>query len=782
MKKLLVIILVCLFPLRGEGGAKTDRKEIPTSVIIPQPAKIKFHEGYFQLSDSTIIDYDIFHPQRKQLFLILKRLQKKIPLRIFNKNDTLKTGSNRIYFRFIPRLLVGEEGYVIEIVPESITVKAQGLTGFFYAVQSLIQMMPPERYEKKLWEDKRWRIPAATIIDKPRFKWRGMHLDVSRHFFPIEFIIKYIDMLAMHKFNVFHWHLTDDQGWRIEINKYPKLTEVGAWRVDRESQHWNFRDPPKDGERATYGGFYTQKDIKNIIKYAAERNITIVPEIEMPAHTTAALAAYPQFSCTGGPFKVPSGDVWPITDIYCAGNDSTFLFLQDILSEVTDLFPGKYIHIGGDEADKKEWRTCPKCQKRIKDEGLKDEFELQSYFIKRMEKFIVSKGRRLIGWDEILEGGLAPEATVMSWRGEAGGIAAARQNHDVVMTPGSHCYFDYYQGPQESEPLAIGGYTPLSRVYAYEPVPESLTAEQAKHILGAQANVWTEYIPTPEHAQYMTLPRMAAMAEVLWSSKESRNWDDFSRRLENQFQRYEAAGYNYSKSAYLVSISPTADTMTKRISISLSNEMSGGEIRYTLDGTKPIVRSEFYKEPFTVNQTAVICAGTFDGDELLCKTTERKINFHKGVFRKISLTYPYEKYGNELTLRDGLRGSTSFNDGNWQGFHQNDFVAVIDLGETKSISNITTSFLQNTMSWIFFPTSVEFAVATDSIQFQSVGTTEIPIALQNEERSIKEVKQEFPSAEVRFIRVSAKNVGICPEWHTGKGEKAWLFVDEIIVE
>ncbi|MEK9137784.1 MAG: family 20 glycosylhydrolase, partial [Bacteroidota bacterium] len=355
-----------------------------------------------------------------------------------------------------------------------------------------LQLMSPGVFAPEPVKKRTWTIPCVAIRDWPRFEWRGMHLDVSRHFLPKKFIKTYIDMLAMHKMNVFHWHLTDDQGWRLEIKKYPKLIEVTAWRVDREDQHWNHRDPPREGEKATYGGYYTQDEIREIVKYADERNITVVPEIEMPAHTTALLAAYPQYSCTGGPFDVPPGGVWPITDIFCAGNDSTFYFLQDVLTEVMDLFPGKYIHIGGDEADKKEWKACAKCQARIKQEELKDEAELQSYFVKRIEKFIVSKGRRLIGWDEILEGGLAPEATVMSWRGTEGGIAATRQGHDAVMTPGSHCYFDHYQGKQEFEPLAIGGYTPLSKVYSYEPIPDSLTPEEAKHILGAQGNVWTE--------------------------------------------------------------------------------------------------------------------------------------------------------------------------------------------------------------------------------------------------------------------------------------------------
>ncbi|MBI5216084.1 MAG: family 20 glycosylhydrolase [Ignavibacteriae bacterium] len=783
MKYYAFLVVFCFFCLNYTGDARTlkIKKYLPPS-IIPQPAKIEFHKGHFEINKRTIIVADANSQTNNEFFRSIRFLREKtrLPLRIAKNNKTGK--SNFIRLQFVNDQSLGEEGYRVAVHLDSVIIQSHHSKGLFYAVQSLSQLASQATSITINKRILKWFIPSVSIVDTPRFKWRGMHLDVSRHFFPRKFIYTYLDMLAMHKFNVFHWHLTDDQGWRIEIKKYPKLTEIGAWRVDREHQNWDFRDPPKDNEQATYGGYYTQNEIKKIVKYAAERNITIVPEIEMPAHTTAALAAYPQYSCTGGPFKVPPGGVWPVTDIYCAGNDSTFYFLQDVLTEVMDLFPGTYIHIGGDEADKKEWRACPKCQKRMKDEGLKDESELQSYLVKRIEKFIVSKGRRMIGWDEILEGGLAPDATVMSWRGVEGGITAARQNHDVVMTPGSHCYFDYYQGPRESEPLAIGGFTPLSKVYSFEPVPESLTTEQAKHVLGAQANVWTEYIPTLKHAQYMTLPRMAAMAEVLWSPKESRNWNDFSQRLEKQFERYEAAGYNYATTAYLVSIAPTIDTLTKRVSVSLSKEMANGEIRYTLDGTKPTARSPIYKEPFIVNQTSVIQAGTFVDAELLSKFTERKILFHKAMFKNVTITYPYERYGDDQTLTNGLRGGIAFNDGNWQGYHQNDFEAVIDLGDVTSISSISVNFLQNTKSWIFHPQSVEISVSTDSVNFQTVRRTEIPVAKKNEEPSMKEVQQEFPSINVRYVRVNAKNVGLCPDWHIGRGDKAWLFVDEIIVE
>jgi hexosaminidase len=373
------------------------------------------------------------------------------------------------------------------------------------------------------------KLDNLMMDDIPKFQWRGMHLDVSRHFFSKEFIKKYIDYLAMYKMNTFHWHLTDDQGWRIEIKKYPKLTEVGAWRNGSMTGHYT--DQTFDDIR--YGGFYTQEEIKEIVAYAKERYITVVPEIEMPGHALAALASYPEFSCTGGPFEV--GKSWGVFDDVFCPKDETFTFLENILAEVIALFPSEYIHIGGDECPKVRWKSCPKCQKRIKDEKLKDEHELQSYFIQRIEKFVNSKGRKIIGWDEILEGGLAPNAAVMSWRGTEGGIAAAKEKHFVVMSPGSHCYFDHYQGEPKNEPIAFGGYTNVEKVYSFNPIPKELSEEESKYILGAQANVWTEYINTPEHVEYMVFPRIAALSEVLWGTSNPNEYKVFETRLISAF-------------------------------------------------------------------------------------------------------------------------------------------------------------------------------------------------------------------------------------------------------
>ncbi len=432
---------------------------------------------------------------------------------------------------------LGTEGYRLEVSPDGIRITAAAGAGLFYGLQTLRQLFPPPGSEPG-----GWAIPALAIEDVPRFPWRGLHLDVGRHFFPPEFIKRYIDLMAQWKLNTFHWHLTEDQGWRLQIRKYPRLTSVGSRRRETVlGRNLN----PYVGDSTPYGGFYTQDQVREIVDYAADRYVTIVPEIEMPGHSLAALAAYPRLACTPGPFEV--GTTWGVfEDIYCP-SEATFTFLENVLTEVMELFPSTFIHIGGDEAPKARWKRSPLAQRIIRREGLKDEHELQSWFIHRIDRFLTAHGRRLVGWDEILEGGLAPGATVMSWRGVAGGIAAAREGHDVVMTPTSHLYFDYYQSTPDSEPLANGGVLPLEKTYGFEPVPDSLTAEEAGHVLGAQGNVWTEYIPTPAQAEYMAWPRALALAEVVWSPKERRDWNDFRSRLPVSLRLLEAQGVNYRR-------------------------------------------------------------------------------------------------------------------------------------------------------------------------------------------------------------------------------------------
>jgi hexosaminidase len=538
-KKFLSLIFITMATILA--SYKSESTEIK---LIPLPVTLETGKGSFTLKASTVIsgNDEAAMPVVYQLASMIK-VSTGFPL-------FTRTGESGDIALIIDTVKVWKpEEYELRVTRRSLHLTAGTPAGLFRGIQTIRQLLPAAIESYAVVNDIEWKIPCVTINDYPRFAWRGMHLDVSRHFFNVEFVKRYIDIIAMHKMNVFHWHLVDDQGWRIEIKKYPLLTEVGAWRVDREDKPWRSRPPQQPGEKATYGGFYTQEEIKEIVAYAAERYITVVPEIEMPAHVSSALAAYPQYSCTGGPFTVPPGSIWPITDIYCAGKEETFTFLEDILTEVMELFPSEYIHIGGDEADKTEWRKCPLCQARINDEELKDEAELQSYFIKRIERYISSSGRRLIGWDEILEGGLAPGAAVMSWRGFEGGIEAAKAGHNVVMTPISHTYFNLYQADPATEPLAYRGLITLEKVYLFEPVPAGLTADEEKYIIGAQACLWSEMVTNGEEAEYQILPRLTALSEVLWSGADKRNWADFIDRLPAITERYKIMNLRYSESS-----------------------------------------------------------------------------------------------------------------------------------------------------------------------------------------------------------------------------------------
>jgi len=519
--------------------------------IIPTPSKMQVKSGVFKLTNGTVIvtSGDLAH-EAEMLNYYLNQLygfRLDVKSKSAGKSNiilTKKTGSGN------------PEAYILNMNAKAATIQATDVRGLFMGIQSFLQLIPPQKVSSR--HDFSISIPQVTIVDEPAFGYRGMHLDVCRHIFDIAFIKKYIDYIAMQKFNTFHWHLTDDQGWRIEIKKYPELTKVGAWRNGTTIGRY----PGTGNDGIRYGGYYTQEQIKEIVKYAADRHITVIPEIEMPGHASAAIAAYPELSCfpnesTRAPKNIAwSGDTigkfvqqtWGVfPDIFCP-TENTFNFLENVLDEVMQLFPSTYIHIGGDEAPKDNWKRCAHCQKLIRKEGLKDEHELQSYFVQRIEKYLNSKGRKIIGWDEILEGGLAPNATVMSWRGEEGGIEAASDNHDVIMTPGGWMYFDHTQTKQEDS-VTIGGFTPLEKVYKYQPVPAKLDASKAGHVLGAQANVWTEYMAYPSKVEYMIFPRMSALSEVLWTPESRKNWNRFKNSLPFIYQRYQLWGANYFKNS-----------------------------------------------------------------------------------------------------------------------------------------------------------------------------------------------------------------------------------------
>ncbi|HCA79114.1 MAG TPA: beta-N-acetylhexosaminidase [Bacteroidetes bacterium] len=586
---LLPVIGLCL-AVSPDSTLLSMQKNEPAIAVIPKPLSMKKESGTFNVSRTTVVAVDEGVPE-------LRRLADDLSLRLrtatgFPVPVVSKSGSNAIRLAIVSDSELGDEGYRLSVSKKAVVIEAGKPAGVFYGVQTLLQLLPPDVEKSAVTAGPTWSIPCVRIEDKPRFPWRGMHLDVGRHFFSKDSVKRYIDMMASYKMNTFHWHLTEDQGWRIEIKKYPRLTSVSAWR--RES----------NGDGIPHGGFYSRDEVREVVQYAKDRFITVVPEIEMPGHSQAALAGYPELSCSGGPFKV--GTDWGvINDVFCAGNEKTFKFLEDVIDEVTGLFPGAFLHIGGDECPKLRWSNCKRCQDRIAGLGLKNEDELQSYFIKRIEGMLNARGKRLVGWDEILEGGLAPNATVMSWRGIKGGIEAAKSGHDVVMTPTSYCYFDYYQGAV-GEPAAMGGFLPIDSVYAYEPVPDVLTAEEAHHILGAQGNVWTEWIPDYRHAEYMATTRMMALSEVVWSAKSRRNFEDFLRRIIPHYQRLSNRDINYRVPTPL-GVGGRKIILRDTVA-AITSPVPGATIYYTLDGSDPTPGSAIYSSPIAINGDRVLKA------------------------------------------------------------------------------------------------------------------------------------------------------------------------------
>ena len=743
--------------------------------IIPQPVDLQVKEGSFVIDNNTALHFNAASKELKAAADFFSTAIKDISGLALSSNA--KKGKT-ITLQLAKTAGIGDEGYLLNVTPSSITITANSKAGIVYGMQTLLQTLPAVRTNAAL------QIPAMQVRDYPRFGWRGMHLDVSRHFFSPELVKQYIDLMAAYKMNTFHWHLTDDQGWRIEIKKYPKLTDVGAWRVDQNDKVWSSRPQAKVGEAPTYGGYYTQEQIRDIVRYAAQRAITIVPELDVPGHSAAAIAAYPFLSCTQQPqLPMTGGNYTGMASNLCPGNDSVFTFLQNVYSEVIALFPSKYIHIGGDEVDKTPWKKCPKCQARIKAEGLKNEEELQSYFIRRMEKFIVRKNRKMIGWDEILEGGLAPEATVMSWRGEAGGVAAAKMNHDVVMTPGNPVYFDHYQGDPASEPVAIGGFNTLKKVYSYEPLPKELTEEQAKYVLGAQANLWAEYITTPSHVLYMILPRMLALSEVVWSPKESRSWEGFNERLQAHFNRFDQQMLPYSKGNFKVDIKPT--TQNGQLFATLSTEAYKGEVYYATDGSQPTLQSQKYTGPIPVQTSTVLKAVTVvNGKVMSVVPAQQSFVMHKAIGKNVVYQNPVSRYymaDGPNSLTDGVRGTEAVGK-YWHGFSGRDLIATIDLGGETPVQSLSIGCLQHYNDWIMMPQWVKFEVSNDGSSYKEVGTVNNTVSLNEKTSVMKDFTATFPERNVRFVRVTARVLDQLPKGHSGEGKPAWIFADEIVVK
>ena len=671
-----------------------------------------------------------------------------------------------------------KEGYTLTVNPKEIIIKASGYNGALYALQTLRQLLPKE-FESTTPVKTDWVVPAVTITDAPQYAWRGLMLDVSRHFFPKEYILKTLDRMAMLKLNTFHFHLVDNEGWRIEIKKYPKLTKIGAWRVDQEDKLWNERTPNSANAFANpatapkkYGGFYTQEDIKEIVAYASARGITVIPEIEMPAHAMSAIAAYPELSCHKRPIGVPSGAVWPITDIYCAGQEETFTFLEDVLTEVMELFPSKYIHVGGDEATHTEWEKCPKCQARMKDHHLKDVHQLQSYFIKRINDFLVSKGRTLVGWDEIMDGGLANNAVVMNWRGIEVGKKALEQGNPVVLT--SDCYIDNYQGLPDYEPQANGGYLPLKKLYHYSLEKENLSPALQKNILGTQANLWAEHVGSTEHSEYMLFPRLLALAEISWTTDNLKNWDNFINRTQAFMKRLDVMKVNYARSMYQVV--PTVENQKGNIFLKLDCEVPNADIRYAL-GDTPMEKATKYHQPIALNRSTTFKATVFSGKATNTITTG-EVTFHKAIDKKVSYSPLYHKSyqgQGEATLTNIIRGTKNFHDGQWLGWLGDDVTLTLDLKQATEVREVRIGVMDAQASGIYFPVKFMVSLSNDGKNYREVATHNEPCVVRGK-ATLKDFVLKFSPTEARYIKLTLKNVKTPP-----KGGDAWLFIDEILV-
>lgn len=746
--------------------------------VIPLPAKIEKAKGAFTLTDKTKIIYPAGDKKMERNAQFLSDYLYEIT----GNRLTITTKVSKENAIILETGLKNKnpEAYTLYVSSKVIKIKSLSSTGVFYGIQTLRKATPIEISKKVVY-------PAVSISDEPRFAYRGMHLDVGRNFKTADFVKKYIDILALHNVNKFHWHLTEDQGWRIEIKKYPKLTEIGAWRTETVLGH---NTGIFDGK--PHGGFYTQDEIRDIVRYAADRHITIIPEIDLPGHMLAALASNPELGCTGGPYEVEK--TWGVfDDVLCVGKESTFTFLENVFTEVMDLFPSEYIHIGGDECPKVRWEECPLCQAKIKELGLKDdskhkkEFYLQSYVIERVEKFLNEKGRKIIGWDEILEGKLAPNATVMSWRGMEGGIEAAQMGHDVIMTPSSHLYFDHYQTTdKQNEPVAIGGFTPVSHVYSFDPIPAKLTVEQRKHILGVQANLWNEYIQSSKQAEYMLLPRLAALCEVQWMQAENRNYLDFLKRLPTLIAFYDKYNYTYATHVFEVQAIVRPNSVTKSLDVEFAT-IDDAPVYYTLDGTTPNEKSNLYKGKFSIKESAEIRAVAFLKNGKTTPVYSESFTMSKSTFMPITLlnhSAASYTYTGAVLLNDGLRGrDTNFKTGRWIGFENNDLVAVIDLQNQTEISKVSIQTCIETGEWILDAQELKVEVSDDGINYRFVAGIETDPNLRNTHwKDVMNHTVKFPVSKTQYVKVTVSPFKKFPTWHGAPDGKAFVFVDEILIE
>ena len=756
-------------------------RENKVASIVPYPNDVQMGEGFFNAAGAAVV-YDASVDEAT--VNIIKAFAGKLSS-ASGKESPVSVGTSGNGFVFASNASVPFEAYTLEVKPEGVRVEASSMRGFNYAIQTIKQLLPVQIFSDKQAADLSWTLPVVYINDAPRFAYRGLHLDEGRHFFGVEEVKRYLDLMEVHKLNKFHWHLTEDQGWRIEIKKYPRLTEIGSVRKGTCIRK-NFTS--HNGIPYGEGMWYTQDQIREIVAYAASKGIDVIPEIDLPGHMQGALAAYPELGCTGGPYEVWTR--WGVSeDVLCAGNEKVYEFLEDVLTEVCDLFPYEYIHIGGDECPKVRWESCPKCQAKIKELGLSDkdgqkaEHYLQSYVITRIEKFLNSKGRNVIGWDEILEGGIAPNATIMSWRGETGGIEATKLGHKAIMTPNTYYYLDYYQSTDvENEPFGIGGYLPVERCYSYEPYAESMTAEQRNLIWGVQGNLWTEYIATADHLYYMLLPRFAALAEVQWCKPEIKDWERFYAAADEFCAIYDTMGYNYAKHIFHVSADVSSAPETKTVTVSLATQ-GGAPIRYTLDGTEPTEKSKLYKKPLTIKKTTLLKATSFrDGMEP--KVLTKKFDFNKATGADITFSRkPHARYtpASPKALVDGLRGPQVYKSQEWTAWHGKPVDIVLDMKKAQSFSSVVLGMLSNKPSYLFLPESVTISVSEDGKEYREVAAESYGVESKDSPDVATDLQISFAKVKARYVKVSITPVKTIPDWHYAAGKRTFVFVDEIMI-
>ncbi len=750
-----VIVVLCLLALIS-CETNIDFRENVASFLIPKPLELTQTEGFTSISINTkiVTTQDFIDEANYLQKLIHESSNFSVDIIVTNEIPITENAILLVNNSKLAANLNSEESYKLTISKSKIEIEGSTTTGIMRGIQTLRQLFVDE-FHKNIKRNE-WQLPLITVKDSPKFRHRGMLFDSGRHFFEVDVVKKYIDLLALYKMNVFHWHLTEDQGWRIAIEKYPKLTEIGAFRKQKDS--------------SIYGGFYTKKQVQEIVAYATERHITVIPEIELPGHSLAALAAYPELSCTGNTVEVTNE--WGIfKDIYCAGNEQTFIFLEDVLTEVMELFPSEYIHIGGDEAPKLRWEACAKCQKRIKDEKLANEHELQSYFIQRIEKFLHKNNRKLIGWDEILEGGLSPTATVQSWRGVKGGIVAANNNQFAIMSPTTHCYFDYGIGT-----------TDLEKVYNFNPIPAELAPEKHQYIIGSECNLWSERIPDEENLDSKVFPRIFAMSEVLWSYPKEKYFNEFYARVQNQYGLLEAKNVKYGLEFVPVSLKSTLNDDKVQIEVVTKHESFKTNYRWNCEDCDTIFREA--PAIIALNKSGVLEIETFKNGKKYGDNLLQGYQLHKAINSEIKQENLYNdvyKASGEKGLVDGEIGSKKIRDGNWQGFLGVDIDCVIDLGKEKEVTEIGANFLHKQLSWILIPRNITIQTSVDGLTWKDWGTVESKVDPKNKEVILETLSKIKSVEKIRYVKLFAENLDQLPEWHDFYKGKSWIFIDEIFV-